>query len=61
MIKYLIIASQNELEDIGISYELTGLIGTLIDTLRDGWLQLEINHDGFTNEFDFPPTYLEKV
>lgn len=42
MQRFKIIANKNELETIGISYDITGLKGTLVKTFSDGWIILNI-------------------
>lgn len=63
--KYKIIATKEQLDDIGITYDITGLIGIFEKEFADGWLVIRatVKLDGyrFTTTFDLPPTYLEKI
>lgn len=56
MQKFKIKANINELESIGIFYNITGLKGTLVKTYSDGWIILNITYytDGIEriNDFD---------
>lgn len=58
MQKFKIQSNKEELEDIGISYDINGLIGTLVKSYPTGWLVLSVTHKvgeyEFTNEFDLP-------
>lgn len=63
MRKFKVIADSNQLKEIGIDYSITGLTGELIREYPSGWIELEITHTPehgitFTNQFDFPKTYL---
>lgn len=66
MNQYKIIANIQQLEDVGIDYDISGLTGTLIKKYPDGYYCLEVTHvlgEGrvFTNEFDIPQQYLLKI
>lgn len=65
MRKFKITANKQQLEGIGISYELTGLIGTYKGKFPTGWYLIEVTHDiggvKFTNEFDIPKTFLKEI
>lgn len=58
MQKYIIDSKRELLEDIGISYNINGLVGTLVKSYPTGWLVLSVTHKigcyEFTNEFDLP-------
>lgn len=58
MTNFKVISNKNELEGIGISYNINGLIGTLVKSYPTGWVVLSITHKvgefEFTNEFDLP-------
>jgi len=58
-----IIANKEQLEAIGIDYELTGLSGWVRMTYGDGWLLVSVTHQigkySFTNEFDFPASFVK--
>jgi len=60
-----IIANKQQLEDIGIDYDLTGLSGWVRMTYGDGWLLVSVTHSigryTFTNDFDLPPSFTEKT
>lgn len=63
--KYKIIANKQQLKNIGISYEITGLIGVFKKEFSDGWLVIRVTvklgEYEFTTHFDLPPEYLEKI
>ena len=63
--KYKINATQQQLENIGISYNLSGLIGTLKNKYPTGWYCLTVKHKvgkiNFTNDFDIPKTFLSAL
>jgi hypothetical protein len=65
MAQYKIIATAEQLDEIGISYDLTGVIGTLKREFNDGYVELTVVHrvgsHEFTNDFDIPESYLEKI
>jgi hypothetical protein len=56
--KFKVKANKNDLESIGISYDINGLVGDLVKNYGTGWLVLSITHEyngfKFTNEFDLP-------
>jgi hypothetical protein len=58
MEKYKVKANKQDLEDVGIIYDIDGLTGDLIRNYLTGWLCLKITHKidsmEFTNEFDLP-------
>ena len=58
MQKFKIDSGKEKLEDIGISYNINGLVGTLVKSYLTGWLVLSVTHKvgdmEFTNEFDLP-------
>lgn len=58
MKKYKINSNKEKLEAIGISYEINGLVGTLVKTYPNNWLVLEVIHKvgdfEFINQFDLP-------
>jgi hypothetical protein len=63
--KYKIKANKDQLERLGISYDITGLIGVLKSKYPTGWYCLEVEHevDGFkfTNSFNIPKSFLKKI
>jgi len=64
-IKYKIKATNQQLDNFGICYEISGLTGILKHKYPTGWYELEVTHtyDGntFTNNFDIPHTFLEEI
>lgn len=58
MQKFKIDSNKKELENIGISYDINGLEGTLVKSYETGWVVLSVTHKigdfDFTNEFDLP-------
>jgi len=65
MRKFRILANKEQLDRIGISYELTGLVGTYKSTFSTGWYLIEVTHYigdmEFTNEFDIPKSFLKEI
>ena len=63
--KYKIKANKDQLDSIGISYDITGLIGTLTREWPTGWYEIEVKHKigdmEFTNKFDIPQTFLKQI
>ena len=63
--KYKIIASKVQLVDIGIDYDITGLIGEMKKYYINRWLTLEVSYTvgetTVTNSFDIPRDLLIKV
>lgn len=63
--KYKILANKEQLEEVGISYDITGYIGLLVHKYSTGYYELEVVHmyNGmtFTNNFDIPRHLLEKI
>lgn len=55
----------SSLDDIGISYNINGLNGTLKKIYPSGWMMLTVTHnvDGmeFTNDFDLPKYMLQEI
>jgi len=65
MRKFKILANKEQLDGIGISYELTGLVGTYKGKFPTGWYLLEVTHYvgdiEFNNDFDFPKSFLKEI
>lgn len=65
MEKYKVKANRQQLENLGISYDITGLTGELKHKYPTGFYVIEITHTyeagTFTNLFDIPKTFLECV
>lgn len=65
MEKYKVKANKQQLENLGISYDITGLTGELKHKYPTGFYVIEITHNyeagTFTNLFDIPKTFLECV
>lgn len=65
MVKFKVQASKYELENIGISYDINGLEGTLVKSYQTGWVVLSITHKigeyDFANEFDLPKHMLKRI
>jgi hypothetical protein len=65
MEKYEINANKAQLERLGISYDISGLIGVLKFKYPTGWHHLEVEHEigeyKFTNSFDLPKSFLKKM
>ena len=63
--EYKIKATKKQLETIGISYNIHNLIGVLKNKYPTGWFCLNVKHKignrEFTNDFDIPKSFLEKV
>jgi hypothetical protein len=62
--KYTIIADKNQLDLIGISYNLSGQTGEYVKTYPDGWVVLSVDYIFnktivFRYKYDFPPTFLK--
>ena len=55
---YTINANEVDLEEIGVSYKITGLKGKLIKRCNSGYYRLKVTHKvgsfEFTNNFDIP-------
>ena len=64
MRKFKVIASKEQLESVGIDYDITGSVGVLKTILSDGYLTLEIEHGlsyrRFINDFDIPSYMCEE-
>jgi len=62
---FKILANKEQLENIGVDYNLEGLVGELTYKYPTGWYRLKVTHCignyEFTNEFDFPKTFLKEV
>lgn len=58
-------ANKEQLESIGIDYDITNLEGTVKGYYDSGYVQVEIEHkDGkvtFTNNFDIPKHWLKII
>ena len=56
-------ADKNQLESVGIDYEITNLQGKVKGYYPSGYVQVEITHTwegmDFTNDFDIPKWWLE--
>ena len=65
MRKFKIKANKKQLEDIGVDYEITGLVGELTHIFPTGWYELKVKHKigdiEFTNHFDIPKTFLKEI
>ena len=66
MKKYKILANKQQLENIGVDYDLEGLVGELTYKYPTNWYRLKVTHKiggkiEFTNEFDFPKTFLTLI
>lgn len=65
MEKYKILAVKEQLENIGIDYDITNLIGVLENRFPTCYYALRVKHKvgdmEFTNTFDIPKYYLKKV
>lgn len=65
MTKYKIIATGPELNEIGIVYSITGMVGEFVKEYPTGYICLKVKHKyhghEFENEFDIPKHLLEKV
>jgi len=62
MKKYKIVAYLKQLENIGISYDITGLTGEYVKKFKDGWICLKVFGElPFENEFDMPLYYLQEI
>jgi hypothetical protein len=61
--KYLIKANKEQLNRLGIVYEITGLVGTLKYKYPTGFYEIEVTHKvgaiTVTNSFDIPKTFLK--
>lgn len=59
-----IIATKEELEEIGISYDITGLDAEFIQSYWTGYYRVRVEHQSgdftFINEFDIPKTMLKE-
>lgn len=62
---YKVTATREQLESIGISYDITGLTGERINVFPMGWYIVKITHKIgykiFTNEFGIHKSFLEEV
>lgn len=65
MEKYKVLANREQLENLGISYNITNLIGYLKRKFKTNYYEIEITHMvgkySFTNSFDIPNYLLEKI
>lgn len=63
--KYKIIATNEQLKAIGISYEISGLIGKFVKLYPHNWITLKVKHKiglfNFENEFDLPFNFIKKI
>lgn len=63
--KFKIVSSERELEDIGISYDINGLVGTLTKSYPNGLVLLSVTHKvgefELTNEFVLPKCMCKAV
>jgi hypothetical protein len=59
----IIKANKEQLESIGIDYEITNLKGQIKGYYPSGYIQVEVTHSWegieFTNDFDIPKYWLE--
>jgi len=65
MEKYKIKANKQQLENLGIDYDITGLVGELKHKYPTGWYEIELTHtyEGGTSKisFDIPKTFLKRI
>jgi len=63
MEKATVKANKEQLESVGIDYDITGLEGDVKGYYHSGYVQVEITHNGngfeWTNDFDIPIRWLE--
>ncbi len=57
MEKYKVIANKKQLISLGITTDITGLIGELKYKYETGWYAIEINH----NTYEIPKTFLKLI
>ena len=64
MKKFKIKANKEQLENIGIPYDITGLIGEFVMAYPTGWYRIRAKHTSYgteyTNDFDIPKTFLQE-
>ncbi len=63
--QYKIIATKEQLESIGISYDIRNLVGVSKKIFNDGYHVLEITYNNgmfdFKNDYDIPTNFLKKI